>query len=240
MDYAADDFSADRLGKLILLSLQRGYAPVFFGDEEGHAEPFVLWRHDIDLDLDCILAMAEIEAGLGVPSTYFFMTQSRFYNLFSRQGEDVLHRLKELGHRLGLHCVLEAKREQGVETAWVEERVERDFALLEAGHPGLFERVVSFHNPPRAVLRRKFDGFYSTYQQKFFGPIKYLSDSNRIWREGPPEEWFDPGRVPRLSILLHPVIWAYPGSDMPAAMRAYLARSNEKRRLELIEDDVLV
>ena len=112
--------------------------------------------------------------------------------------------------------------------------------MLDAAYPGAFARVVSFHNPPGAVLRREFRGFYSTYQPKFFGDIKYLSDSNRRWREGPPEQWLDPARAPRLSVLLHPVIWAYGGRTMPEAMREHLDAWRERRRLTLAEDDVWV
>jgi hypothetical protein len=88
------------------------------------------------------------------------------------------------------------------------------------------------------VLRREFGGFYSTYQPKFFTSIKYLSDSNRRWREGPPEEWFHPERESQLSILLHPVIWAHPGRTMPEGMAAYLRTRSDRTREMLIHDDV--
>ena len=38
-------------------------------------------------------------------ATYFLMTGSVFYNLSSPEGERALARLRELGHRVGLHAV---------------------------------------------------------------------------------------------------------------------------------------
>ena len=49
--------------------------------------------------------MAELEADAGAAATYFLMTGSVFYNLSSPEGERALERLRELGHRVGLHAV---------------------------------------------------------------------------------------------------------------------------------------
>ena len=49
--------------------------------------------------------MAEVEAAHGASATYFLMTRSVFYNLASAEGERALARLRELGHRVGLHAV---------------------------------------------------------------------------------------------------------------------------------------
>ena len=49
--------------------------------------------------------MAELEAEEGAAATYFLMTESVFYNLASTEGRASLERLRELGHRVGLHAV---------------------------------------------------------------------------------------------------------------------------------------
>ena len=233
-----EDFSPARLRGLYRRAREAGYASPVFGEEDSIAGPYVLWRHDIDLELPAMLATAEIEAEEGIRSTFFLMTRSWFYNVFSREGEDAVHRLRELGHQVGLHCDLGLGRAAEAGADVVRARVGWEFALVDSAYPGAFARVVSFHNPPDAVLRREFDGFYSTYQPKFFGPVKYLSDSNRHWREGAPERWLDPVRTPRLSILLHPVIWAYPGSTMPEGMREYVTARGTRCRDMLLHDEV--
>ena len=65
----------------------------------------VLLRHDVDLSLEAALAMAAVEADADVSSTYFLMTESVFYNLASTEGVSAIARLRELGHRVGLHAV---------------------------------------------------------------------------------------------------------------------------------------
>lgn len=209
-----------------------------FGDEQEEAGPYILWRHDVDLELPAAISMAEVEAEEGIRSTYFLMTRSWFYNLFSWEGVEAVQRLRELGHSVGLHCDIHLSRDSIIDVPAVEKRVEEEFELVDSAFPGVFCRVVSFHNPPVSVLRREFAGFYSAYQAKFFSDIKYLSDSNRVWRDGEPEMWFDAERHPWLSILLHPVIWAYPGETMPQGMKAYLDRQRERACTMLIADDV--
>jgi len=80
-----------------------GYRPAFFDREPQPGDLFL--RHDVDMSLDAALAMAELEAERGVAATYFMMTRSDFYNLDSRAGDRALARLRELGHRVGLHGV---------------------------------------------------------------------------------------------------------------------------------------
>lgn len=233
-------FSHERVRALFRLSSSNGYESLVFGEEIGRDGPLILWRHDVDLDLQAAVKMAEIEADMGVRATYLLMTKSWFYNPFSAEAERAINRLVELGHDVGLHCDLDLPREASVSSPEVERRVDQELALFDKRYPGLFRRVVSFHNPPLAVLNRDFDGFYSCYQERFFGSIKYLSDSNRRWREGPPEDWLDPQHVPRLSILLHPVIWAYSGNTMHECADEFLKERMSRTRLKLIEDDVEV
>jgi hypothetical protein len=235
---SSQDFSSENLRHIYRLSLDLGYRPLIFGQETTYDGPYILWRHDIDLELPAVVTMAELEAQQNIRSTYFLMTRSWFYNLFSWEGLETVQRLKELGHTIGLHCDLHLPRQVEVSDAEVEKRVAQEFALVDVAFPGAFQRIVSFHNPPNSIYRRTFNGFYSVYQAKFFSEVKYLSDSNRHWRDGPPEEWFDVNLHPRLSILLHPVIWAYPGHTMPEGMQAYLEEHQNRRRTMLKQDDV--
>jgi hypothetical protein len=233
-------FSHEHLRFLYRSSLQRGYRPLFFGEEVGNAGPYLLWRHDVDLDLEPVVPLARLEKEEGIRSTYFLMVRSWFYNVFSWQVADLVSQLIEVGHQVGLHCDLGVRRDRQLAIQEIEDRVARDWDILDRAFPGMISRVVSFHNPPTCVLRLGLNRFYSTYQAKFFGEVKYLSDSNRVWRDAPPEGWFDPAKNPRLCILLHPEIWAHPGSTMPEAMASFLAGRFERTREMLIHDDVHV
>ena len=120
-----------------------GYRFAFF--EGAPQKGDLILRHDVDLSLDAALRMAELEAEAGAQATYFLMTGSVFYNLSSSEGERALERLRELGHRIGLHAV----------------------------HPRLdlderFDRVVAWHNPDAEYMRSPIDGAINVMQEPWF------------------------------------------------------------------------
>ncbi|WLR50586.1 hypothetical protein LC040_15165 [Bacillus tianshenii] len=238
--YNQIDFSEQRLRNLYRYSKKNGYLDIFFGEEKKVNKPFILWRHDVDIELPAVKKMAKIEYEEGIKSTYFFMTNSWFYNIFSIEGRETINLVKRLGHRVGLHCDLEVIRDKKVKNDYVIDKVEKDFSLLSVMYPDTFDKVVSFHNPPSSILGKNYKGFYSTYNESFFKEIKYLSDSNRIWREGSPESWFNIDSNSKLSILLHPIIWAYPGVTMADAMNAFIKSKNNKIFKKLEEDDIYI
>jgi hypothetical protein len=171
--------------------------------------------------------MAKLEAKMGIKSTYFLMTRGIFYNLFSEEGQNTVKKLLELGHQIGLHCYLNVGRTRHISQEYIEREVHRDFAIIDLFFgEGIFQRAVSFHNPPQCVLGLKFSSFLSTYEERFFKEIKYLSDSNAKWREGSPENWLEEISYTQFSILLHPIIWVYGGSSMQEVIKKfYIARA---------------
>ncbi|MFQ5786503.1 MAG: hypothetical protein ACE5H1_00835 [Thermodesulfobacteriota bacterium] len=234
------DFSEERYRALLKMSLKQGYKPIFFGEEKG-TKRFILWRHDVDLELNPALKMGRIEAEERIRSTYFLMTRSWFYNLFTKEGEFLVQKLLQFGHQVGLHCDLGVARGESISDKFVTERVHQDFSLITTFFGrDVFKPIVSFHNPPQAVFKRFFPGFYSTYSEHFFDEIKYLSDSNRIWREGPIEDWLSEDKVSQFSILLHPFIWAYGGKTMPEAISYYLKSRTSELHHKLEEDDIYI
>jgi hypothetical protein len=186
-----------------------GYRFSFF---DRSPEPgTVLLRHDVDLSLDAALAIAELEAEAGAAATYFLMTRSEFYNLDSASGESAVERLRELGHRVGLHAV------------WPHvDRHER------------FDPVLAWHNPDPEYMREPVEGFVNVMEAPWADV--YRSDSNQHWRQGCPHEELATRAFERLQLLTHPEIWAYPGQTMRETMLAMLDAERE-RRLELLAAD---
>ena len=88
-------FTLDHYRELLAAARTGGYRFSFFDRLPQQGD--LLLRHDVDLSLEAALALAEIEAELGVSSTYFLMA--------ARSGEESLARLRALGHRVGLHAV---------------------------------------------------------------------------------------------------------------------------------------
>ncbi|HZT45302.1 MAG TPA: hypothetical protein VFA24_03900 [Gaiellaceae bacterium] len=202
MDHYAEILAAARAG---------GYRFAFF-DRAPEARDLLL-RHDVDLSLDAAVRMAELEAEAGAAATYFLMTRSEFYNLDAPSGERALERLRELGHRVGLHAV------------WP--HVDRD---------DRFDAVLAWHNPDPEYMREPVDGLVNVMTAPWADV--YRSDSNRHWRQGCPHEVLRAGAFERLQLLTHPEIWVYPGETMRGTMLAMLDAERERRLVQLAADRI--
>jgi hypothetical protein len=198
-----------------LLHAARGGGYRFVHFDELPRRGDLLLRHDVDLSLDAAVRMAELEAEEGVSATYFLMTESVFYNLASREGATARARLRELGHRVGLHAVYPH--------AVLDER---------------FDPVVAWHNPDPGYMTAPVAGAVNVMQEGYFDPPTYRSDSNQRWRSGCPHGELRAGGFPWLQLLTHPEIWVYPGATMGATMRAMLDAERERRLGQLAEDRV--
>jgi hypothetical protein len=190
-----------------------GYRFARFGEGPEAGDLFL--RHDIDLSLEAALAMAELEAELGVHATYLLMTESVFYNLASPEGAVAIARLRQLGHAVGLHAVYP--------NAVLDER---------------FDPVVSWHNPTRELMSEEIPDAINVYGARYFSPGTYRSDSNQHWRAGCPHEDLRASAFPWLQILVHPAIWVYPGATMGQTMRAMVEADSTRRLAQLADDDI--
>ena len=206
-------FDLDHYRELLGAARAGGYRFAFFDRDPRPGD--VLLRHDVDLSLEAAVELAELEAGLEAPATYFLMTESVFYNLSSRVGERALERLRALGHRVGLHAVYP--------------RAELD---------GRFDRVVAWHNPEPAFMTAAVDGAANAMEPRFFAPARYRSDSNQRWRSGCPHEALARGELEWLQLLTHPEIWVYPGATMRETMLALLEAERGRRLAQLAADRI--
>lgn len=130
-------------------------------------ERFLLWRHDCDYSLNRSLTLGRIEEKEGLCSTFFVNPHSEFYNLFEHSQLNIVTRLLELGHDIGLHFDGEFYTTSS-ETE-LHEQVYREANLLEQ-----FLRVrpaaFSFHNPSAFHLTCEADtygGLINCYSRRF-------------------------------------------------------------------------
>ena len=199
--------------ELLEAGLAGGYRYATFGD--GPTQGELLFRHDVDLSLDAALTMAELEAELGVRTTYLLMTESVFYNLASKEGDRAIARLRELGHAVGLHAVHPS--------------TESDARL---------DPVLSWHNPRPEYMSEPVAGVVNAYAAPYFSPETYRSDSNQHWRMGCPHDELRAGAFPWLQVLVHPEIWVYPGTTMGETMRAMVDAERDRRLEQLAADGI--
>ena len=209
----ACSFELDHYRELLAAARKGGYRYAFFDRDPQPGD--LLLRHDVDLSLEAALELAELEAELGASATYFVMTESIFYNLASPAGDRSLGRLRELGHRVGLHAV--------------HPRAELD---------ARFDPVLAWHNPGPEFMSVPLDGVANAMEPRFFVPGRYRSDSNQHWREGCPHEALARGDLEWLQLLTHPEIWVYPGETMRETMLAMLDVERERRLEQLAADRI--
>jgi hypothetical protein len=197
----------------MMLDAARDYRFVHFDHEPQEGEIFL--RHDVDLSLAAAVQMAELEAARGVSATYFLMTRSVFYNLASPDGERALRRLRELGHRVGLHALYP--------------HVDFDER---------FDSALAWHNPDAEFMTEPVESLVNVMSPPWFDPAHYRSDSNQSWRSGDPSAALAAHEFEWLQLLTHPEIWAYAGTTMRETMESLLAANREASWQQLEEDRI--
>lgn len=225
------DFLLSSYRRMLETALASGYSFASYADIGKEKGPLTcLLRHDVDAEIHSLGPMMEIEKALSIRSTWFLMARSTAYNLLSIEASRVVHRLIEDGHRIGLHFMGELCEHDSVEALVDKIRSEADWLEREFGTT---LRVVSFHQPSRAILEGKIEvpGLVNTYNAAQMGSYFYVSDTNMIWQRERPGEIFERKLHPRLQLLLHPIWWTEKPLDVIGKWRAVL----EANRRALVE-----
>lgn len=180
----------------------------------------IIIRHDIDLDLQKALRMAEIEAKLNVNSTYLIWITSPFYNAFQQSNANIIKKLSELGHKVGLHFNAKNYNIQSIND--MKRYLINERMLLE----NILENnidVVSFHMPEKFLVNNnlEIEGIINTYHEKFFSGYKYLSDSEMRWREGCICNHLENKNYNRIQMLVHPIWWDKEANTSTEIMKRY-------------------
>lgn len=222
----APDFTLDGLRRLLIDLHDAGFEFSSFDDEIRPTDPKVLLRHDIDVDVESAVVIAELEADLHVRSTFFFLVTSDLYNLESAVGRDALQQIMGLGHYIGLHFDGSLLGPVG---ASLSDRLHAEQAVLErlAGSP---IRVFSLHKPGDTTeLDASGHAIQSAYADRFFRDIGYVADSMGWWRFGPPAEQEFYARRRAGQVVIHPVWWSSERALHPADRLASLLDRRRQR-----------
>ncbi|MFC6905560.1 hypothetical protein [Halalkalicoccus tibetensis] len=201
------EFTYDWYERFLAELQESGYIDADYADPLEPGEMIV--RHDIDFAPRKALEMGRIEADLGIEATYFVLLSCPLYNVFYKPVRSALRELQSMGHTIGVHFSTHQywNGEAPAEAVTKRALAERD-ALSSA--VGEVSEAVSFHRPDEWLFRRSFDGFISTYEERFFTDIAYRGDSNQRWREEHPLAGDPPEK---LQILTHPGLWGEEDAD---------------------------
>jgi len=171
---------------------------------------FAIIRHDIDRSPVQALALARIEAELGVRATYTILLSGEFYSPFERSTRELLQQISNLGHDLGLHF----------DAAWHGIENEADLTEAITWEAGVLNRLLelpaarqikmfSFHNTTPFTMACKashYAGLRNAYAGYLQEHVQYTSDSNGYWIHRSWQELLDQ-RPDRIQVLTHPEWW---------------------------------
>ena len=182
-----------------LLELKKKHSFCFFDNVK---ENDVILRHDIDISLDSAVRMAELENKLNIKSTYFILLHSSFYNPFSIRSTNLIKKIINLGHQIGLHYdskFIEGNQLEPKSTILAELELLKKYFKINT-------KIISAHNPTtnpnlKLVLENEIIDADSII---FKENRKYLSDSVQNWRES---SFSEHTQLNNLYVLIHPIWW---------------------------------
>jgi len=189
-----------------------------FTDVKKSTEKFCVLRHDIEFSIDRSYDLAKVEKELGVKSTYTVQLRNNTYNALSEKNIELIKRIKDLGHEIGLH---QNPPSQMTEDELIK-YVINDIEVLEHYYGFEVDRF-AFHRPKKEYLSNylKIKNKINCYDEKFFHffnevpenlNVLYLADSNHKWKYGYPLD-FDFSKINKLQLLTHPYSWTENGGD---------------------------
>lgn len=188
-----------------------------------------LWRHDIDFSPNRALALAKIEADLGVPAMYFVLIGSPFYNPFETATRDLLREIAALGHDIGLHY--DASLIEG-DLSRHEDQMSFE-AMILAHWLDVPVRSFSLHNPTVSVDvpidGASHAGLINASAAALREKFHYCSDSNGIWRYRSLQDVIGDSAVRRLYALTHAEWWT--PEPMPRSQRVQRCIDGRSQRV---------
>lgn len=229
---SAEPIAFDASGYRLILerALARGYSILPLREAADAPPKSFLLRHDLDFSLDRAVAMAELEAELGIRSTYFAMVSSPFYNCFSPRGREALRRIAGLGHEVGLHWDSSTYPEDA-EGASDQFQLEVRMLSSAVGQPVIgASQHIPTHNPGFDVSALI---GYEAYSPRLVERFRYVSDSSMVWREATPLDLIESGID--IYFLAHPLWWMAEGKSQYAKFASVLGELGQALNADMAE-----
>jgi hypothetical protein len=205
-----------------------GYHFVSFDEVDIARNDQVVLRHDVDLSLEAACALAEVEAECGVRSVFHVLLTADAYNPASRRSQALLAKIREMGHRIGLHvdpAVLPK------EPAVMHARLAQLFASAEAilgplDSYSMHRPVANGEMESLKPQRLPFPTPAYADDDRYRSHLVYRSDSRREWRHGDLLAELKTLSGRSLHINLHPIWWTEEAVSREEVLRRFLARQH--------------
>lgn len=192
--------------ELLTKFLDKGYKTTFFTDNIEKKGSLII-RHDIDFDIDYTYKISLIEKELDARSTYFFMINTKSYNIFEKSNFHKIEEIKKNGNVVSLHFDPTVYKD-------VQKGLEKEKTIFEQ----LFDvkvDIISIHRPHEILLNNseKLFGINHTYEPRYFSEIKYFSDSQGEFKYGHPVSSDAFTNLETIQLLIHPIWWIQKNSS---------------------------
>jgi len=193
-------------------------------------------RHDIDLHLAKIDQMAEVEMEIGCVATYYILLTGH-YNVVYPENHNILLRLVEMGHEIGLHYDLGTYPDD-----YKKARARLDWEVSVLSRiVGKTVSTISMHQPHQGQPDpfRKLDEYINPHDLRYYANLLYISDSCRAWRDENLLTCFGLNPPERVMLLTHPELW-FDGSivDRFVYLREILLKNSQSQILRYVEETV--
>lgn len=181
---------------------------------------FIIMRHDVEFSVERAYNLACLENENHFYAAYFFQISNNSYNLFSQKNINMVKKIHDMGHEIGLHFHLSGlQKEEDIVSA-----IKNEMMIINTQFDFKIDSF-SFHRPNPTVLgyNIKIPGLINAYQDDFFSfvsdwrtsvpEIKYLSDARHRWNYNllPDKETLNSNN--KIQILTHPYSWTQDGYD---------------------------
>lgn len=206
-------------GILALLGYLDGRFGLFpLRDSRGQAG--IILRHDVDLDLEPALRLAEREAERGIKGSYFLLTSADTYNPQSARNRAIIRRLCDSGMEIALH--FDPSIYPVADPIELGRLARQEASQLEdiCGEP---INSVSLHNPSVSNSYPILPGWLNAYQPSIFEREIYLSDSRMKFAHDPATFFADADQRTH-QLTLHPLHYEEQVPEYPRPFIDYLHR----------------
>ena len=208
-------FSFDEYREILKL-----YLPILkdFQDIDHSTTDFCLLRHDVEFSLERALEIAKIDSSYGIKSSFFIQVLNDAYNPLSSVNSDLIKKIEEYGHFVGLHFYVSHLKEGDLKG--LKNELNRQVRILQECVEAKISRF-SYHRPPHWALEidtYQFSNLINVYSHPYFElittgnpvKVKYMADSNHKWKYGHPLEIKD---CKCFHLLIHPDEWSEKGGN---------------------------
>lgn len=223
INYFTEDFTEKHYREILQKAIS--IAPFIGYDEIDFYDKFILWRHDCDFSLNRALKLAQIESEYRVKSTFFLNPHCEGYNIFEKSQYEILRKIIELGHDIGLH--FDAGFYDSITEDNLGEKILAEANLLKE-LLSVDVKVFSFHNPTVQGLswnKPIYGGLLNCYSSFFHTEVTYCSDSNGYWRHNRLLDFLETCQSDKIQILTHAEWW----QEKPMHARDRIFRSIHER-----------